>query len=315
MSRYILKRLLSAIPVLLLVSIAAFVLIQLVPGDAAAIIAGPDASNDEVEFVRRQLGLDRPWPLRLQDWIFGLAQGDLGYSYILNRPVTEAILERLPVTLSLAGLSIIFATVLGVALGVLAAVFHRSWIDALAMTVALFGVSVPNFWFGLIAILIFAVGLGWFPPGGYVSPTESFTGWLSAMALPALTLGTASMGQISRFSRSVMLEQLGQDYVRTARAKGLPRRATLWRHVLRNALIPVVTIMGLMFANAMAGTIVIENVFTLPGVGRLIFDAISNRDLEVVKNVVLMLAGLVVIVNFIVDLLYAVIDPRIRVGG
>lgn len=148
MARYILKRLLSAVPVLLLVSIAAFVLIQLVPGDAAAIIAGADASNDEVEFVRQQLGLDQPWPQRLKDWLFGLAQGDLGYSYILNRPVTEAIIERLPVTLSLAGLSIVFATVFGVALGVLAAVFHRSWIDAGAMTIALLGVSVPNFWFG-----------------------------------------------------------------------------------------------------------------------------------------------------------------------
>ncbi|AKO99612.1 Dipeptide transport system permease protein DppB, permease component (plasmid) [Marinovum algicola DG 898] len=312
MSRYILKRLLSAIPVLLLVSIAAFVLIQLVPGDAAAIIAGPDASNDEVEFVRRQLGLDRPWPLRLQDWIFGLAQGDLGYSYILNRPVTEAILERLPVTLSLAGLSIIFATVLGVALGVLAAVFHRSWIDALAMTVALFGVSVPNFWFGLIAILIFAVGLGWFPPGGYVSPTESFTGWLSAMALPALTLGTASMGQISRFSRSVMLEQLGQDYVRTARAKGLGQGNVIGRHALKNAMIPILTVIGISFSLTMAGAIIAESVFSLNGLGRLMLHGIQRRDYPVLQGGMLVIAFSFVIINLLVDILYSWLDPRVR---
>lgn len=312
MHRYILKRLLSAIPVLLLVSIAAFVLIQLVPGDAAAIIAGADASNDEVEFVRQQLGLDRPWPLRLQDWLVGLTHGDLGYSYILNRPVTEAIIERLPVTLSLAGLSIIFATVMGVALGVLAAVFHRSWIDAIAMTVALFGVSVPNFWFGLVAILIFAVGLGWFPPGGYVSPTESFTGWLQAMALPALTLGTASMGQISRFSRSVMLEQLGQDYVRTARAKGLSQNNVIGRHALKNAMIPILTVIGISFSLTMAGAIIVESVFSLNGLGRLMLHGIQRRDYPVLQGGMLFVAFSFVLINLLVDILYSWLDPRVR---
>ena len=309
MHRYILKRLLSAIPVLLLVSIAAFVLIQLVPGDAAAIIAGADASNDEVEFVRQQLGLDRPWPLRLQDWLVGLTHGDLGYSYILNRPVTEAIIERLPVTLSLAGLSIIFATVMGVALGVLAAVFHRSWIDAIAMTVALFGVSVPNFWFGLVAILIFAVGLGWFPPGGYVSPTESFTGWLQAMALPALTLGTASMGQISR---SVMLEQLGQDYVRTARAKGLSQNNVIGRHALKNAMIPILTVIGISFSLTMAGAIIVESVFSLNGLGRLMLHGIQRRDYPVLQGGMLFVAFSFVLINLLVDILYSWLDPRVR---
>lgn len=312
MARYILKRLLSAVPVLLLVSIAAFVLIQLVPGDAAAIIAGADASNDEVEFVRQQLGLDQPWPQRLKDWLFGLAQGDLGYSYILNRPVTEAIIERLPVTLSLAGLSIVFATVFGVALGVLAAVFHRSWIDAGAMTIALLGVSVPNFWFGLIAILIFAVGLGWFPPGGYVSPAESFTGWLQSMALPALTLGTASMGQISRFSRSVMLEQLSQDYIRTARAKGLGQERVIGRHALKNAMIPVLTVIGISFSLTMAGAIIVESVFSLNGLGRLMLHGIQRRDYPVLQGGMLFIAFSFVILNLLVDILYSWLDPRVR---
>ena len=312
MHRYILKRLLSAIPVLFLVSIAAFVIIQLVPGDAASIIAGADATNDEIAFVRTQLGLDQPWPARLFDWLVGLAHGDLGYSYILNRPVSDAIIERLPVTLSLAGLSIVFATIMGIALGVLAAVFHRSWIDAVSMTVALFGVSVPNFWFGLVAILVFAVGLGWFPPGGYVSPAESFTGWLSSMALPALTLGTASMGQISRFSRSVMLEQLGQDYVRTAQAKGLGQANVIGKHALKNAMIPILTVIGISFSLTMAGAIIVETVFSLNGVGRLMLHGIQRRDYPVLQGGLLIIAFSFVIINLLVDILYSWLDPRVR---
>lgn len=312
MSRYIIKRLISAFPVLLLVSITAFIIMQLVPGDAAAIIAGQDATIDEIEFIRSQLGLDQPWPTRLWEWMSGLAGGDLGYSYILNRPVTDAIIERLPVTLSLAGLSIAFATVMGVSLGILAAVFHRSWIDAAAMTVALCGVSVPNFWFGLVGILIFSVGLGWFPPGGFVSPAESLSGWFLSMVLPALTLGTATMGQISRFTRSVMLEQLGQDYVRTAQAKGLAERQVIGKHALKNAMIPIITVIGITFSLTMAGAIVVESVFSLNGLGRLMLHGIMRRDYPVLQGGLVVIAFSFVFINLLVDILYSWLDPRVR---
>lgn len=312
MIRYLIRRILSAIPVLLLVSILAFVLIQLVPGDGASVIAGQDATVEEIQFVREQMGLDKPWPTRLLAWITGLAQGDLGYSYILRQTVTEAIIERLPVTASLAVLSILFATTLGVAVGVLAAMFHRTWIDSAAMSVSLVGVSVPNFWFGLVAILIFSVTLNWLPPGGFVSPTESIVGWLRSMALPTITLGTATMGLISRFTRSVMLEQLGLDYVRTAKAKGLLQSEVISRHALRNALIPIVTVVGTTFSLTMAGAIVIESVFALNGIGRLMLHAITRRDYVVLQGGLVFIAFSFVFINLLVDLLYSWLDPRVR---
>lgn len=312
MIRYILKRLISAIPVLLIVSIMSFVIIQLVPGDGASVIAGQDATVDEVEFVREQLGLNQAWPTRLVEWVTGLAHGDLGYSYILKRPVADAIIERLPVTLSLAFLSIIFASVFGILFGTLAAVFHRTWIDASVMSLSLVGVSVPNFWFGLIAILVFSVGLGWFPPGGFVSPTESITGWLQSMALPAITLGTGTMGLIARFTRSVMLEQLGQDYVRTAEAKGLLELEVIGKHALKNAMIPILTVIGITFSLTMAGAIVIESVFSLNGIGRLMLHAITRRDYPVLQGGLVVIAFSFVFINLLVDILYSWLDPRVR---
>ncbi|OSP54011.1 ABC transporter permease [Pseudoruegeria sp. SK021] len=309
---YILKRLLSAIPVLLIVSVIAFVIIQLVPGDGASVIAGQDASIEEIEFVRNQMGLNEPWPLRLGGWMTGLLHGDLGYSYMLKRPVASAILERLPVTLSLAFLSIAFASVFGVLIGTLAAVFHRTWIDASVMSLSLVGVSVPNFWFGLVAILVFSVGLGWFPSGGFVPPSESITGWLQSMALPAITLGTGTMGLISRFTRSVMLEQLGQDYVRTAEAKGLLARQVIGKHALKNAMIPILTVIGITFSLTMAGAIVIESVFSLNGLGRLMLHAVTRRDYPVLQGGLVVIAFSFVFINLLVDILYSWLDPRVR---
>jgi len=312
MIRYIIRRVLSAIPVLMLVSILAFVIIQLVPGDGASVIAGQDATVEEIQFVREQMGLDQPWPTRLLSWVSGLVQGDLGYSYILRQTVTEAIIERMPVTLSLAVLSIIFATILGVAIGVLAAMFHRTWIDSAAMSLSLVGVSVPNFWFGLVAILVFSVTLNWLPPGGFVPPTESIAGWLRSMALPTITLGTATMGLISRFTRSVMLEQLDLDYVRTAKAKGLLQREVIGRHAFRNALLPIVTVVGTTFSLTMAGAIVIESVFALNGIGRLMLHAITRRDYVVLQGGLVFIAFSFVFINLLVDLLYSWLDPRVR---
>lgn len=312
MIRYIIKRILSAIPVLLVVSVIAFLIILLVPGDGASVIAGQDASVEEVEFVREQLGLNAPWPIRLGEWVTGLAHGDLGYSYILKRPVSEAIIERLPVTLSLAFLSIVFASFFGILIGTLAAVFHRTWVDGLVMSISLIGVSVPNFWFGLIAILVFSVGLGWFPPGGYVPLSDSFFGWLHAMTLPAITLGTATMGLISRFTRSVMLEQLGQDYVRTAHAKGMYRSEVIGKHALKNAMIPILTVIGITFSLTMAGAIVIEAIFSLNGLGRLMLHAITRRDYPVLQGGLVVIAFSFVFINLLVDILYSWLDPRVR---
>jgi len=310
--RYIVKRLLSAIPVLLMVSILAFIVMQFVPGDSASVLAGQDATPEEVDFVREQLGLDQPWPIRLQSWLLGLPRGDLGYSYTLKRPVSDAIWERLPVTFSLAGLSILFASVFGILLGIVSAIYHRTWIDTAAMAGSLVGVAVPNFWFGLVAILIFSVNLKWLPASGYVSPADSISGWLASMALPAITLGTSSMGLISRFTRSVMLEQLGQDYVRTASAKGLPLFKVVGKHALKNAMIPIVTVIGVIFSLTMAGAIIVESVFSLNGIGRLMLNAIMQRDYQLLQGGLVFVAFSFVFYNLLVDITYAVLDPRVR---
>lgn len=312
MSRYILKRLLSAVPVLLLVAIMAFLAMLLVPGDSASVIAGQDATPEEISFVRDRLGLNLPWYERLINWLVGLLRGDLGYSLVLKQSVGHALLERLPVTLSLAVLSILFASVVGIVIGIFAAINHRRWVDTGAMAISLLGVSVPNFWFGLIAILVFSVGLGWFPPGGFVSPTESVVGWLRSMALPTLTLGTATSGLIARFTRSVMLEQLNQDYVRTANAKGLRQFQVIGHHALKNAMIPILTIIGTTFSLTMAGSIIIESVFSLNGIGRLMLTAITKRDYVVLQGGLVAIAFSFVAINLLVDVIYAWIDPRVR---
>ena len=313
MGRFIARRLLASIPVLFLVSLITFGLLWLVPGDSASVFLDASATAEALDRVRRELGLDRPFLLRMGEWYVRLLQGDLGTSLLLNRSVTSAIFERLPVTLSLTFLAFIFAVLIGVAAGVMAAVHHGKAADQGMMTLALLGLSIPEFWLGLVLIWLVAVLLPIFPAGDYVAFAQNPWQWARHIALPTFTLACVQMGFVARMTRSSMLEVLGQDFVRTARAKGLSKRATVWGHVLRNAMIPVITVMGLQFANLLTGTVVIENVFSLPGLGRLVFQAIANRVLIVVRNVVMLLAAAVIVINFIVDVLYVVIDPRLKV--
>lgn len=314
MLRFVLGRFLSAIPILLVVSLVTFVIIWLVPGDVASEIAGPDATPAELEQIRADLGLDRPLLERALVWYGRLLHGDLGQSYLLNRSVVDAVLERLPVTLSLACIALVVTVVVGMLLGVLAAVRHGTWLDQGAMTAALLGLSLPDFWFGLVLIFLFGVALGWLPTGGFVPITEDFVGWVRSMTLPALTLAFTQMGVVARMTRSSMLEVLRQDYIRTARAKGLRARVVIGKHALLNALIPVITVVGVISGVLLGGTVVIESVYSLPGVGRLIIGAIQRRDYPIIQGGLLMTAGVFVFVNIVVDLLYGVIDPRIRHG-
>jgi len=312
MSVFLARRLLSFLLTVWGASVVVFLTLEVLPGDPALTMLGIDASESAVAALRQDLGLDRPAPERYVDWIAGLLRGELGNSYTYKVPVTELIGQRLNVTLPLAIGAMLLATVVAVALGIFAAANHNRVGDYGVMAFSQMGLAIPNFWFGILLIVLFSLVWNVFSAGGFPGWDEGFWVSLKALVLPVCTLALGLAAILVRITRSAVLEVMREDFIRTARAKGLTRRATLWRHVLRNALIPVVTIMGLLFADVMAGTIVIENVFSLPGVGKLIFGAITNRDLVVVKDVVLLLAALVVTVNFVVDLLYAVIDPRIR---
>ncbi|MBL8691823.1 MAG: ABC transporter permease [Rhodospirillaceae bacterium] len=312
MLRYLVYRLLSAIPVLVVVSLVTFLIIFLVPGDPASEIAGPGASGDEIRRIREGLGLDRPFLEQMIAYYTRLAHGDLGQSILLNRGVAEAMVERAPVTLSLTAAGLFMAIFVGMTLGVAAAVRQNTVVDQTAMTIALLGLSVPDFWLGLVMIYLFAVSLGWLPTGGFVPIDQSFTGWLRSMAMPALALGLTQTGLIARITRATMLEVLRQDYVRTARAKGMPEWVVVGKHALTNTLIPVVTVIGLIVGILLGGSLVIEQVFSLPGVGRLIIGAILRRDFPVIQGGLLLTASIFVMVNICVDIAYAYLDPRVR---
>ncbi|MCW5730131.1 MAG: ABC transporter permease [Alphaproteobacteria bacterium] len=312
MSVFLFKRFLTFVATLLGASIVVFLALEILPGDPAQVMSGTDAPPEVVENLRRKLGLDRPPLERYFAWVGGLLQGDLGISYAYSTPVGELIAERMKVTLPLALIAMALTTVAALALGLFAAQRHGRLGDVGIMGVSQLGIAIPNFWFGILLILLFAVKLQWVAAGGFPGWEEGVWPAIRALLLPAIALATVQAAILARITRSAVLEVLREDFVRTARAKGLSRRRALWTHVLRNALIPVITIMGLQFSNLLAGTIVVENVFYLPGLGRLIFQAISNRDLIVVKDAVLLLAAMVVAVNFVVDLLYAVIDPRLK---
>jgi len=309
---FIVQRTLTAIPVLFLVSLITFGLIQLVPGDPAVVIAGQDATAAELARVREMLQLDAPWYLRLVSWYGRLLHGDLGQSFTLGRSVSDAILERAPVTFSLAVLALILTLLFGLVAGVFAALFQNSWIDSALMGFALVGVSLPNFWLGIMLIFVFAVELGWLPSGGYVGPTESVTGWLRSLILPAISLTLLQMGLLARVTRSAMIEVLRQDYVRTARAKGLPGWKVVGKHAFRNVLIPVITVIGIIFSLLLAGAVVIETVYSLPGVGRLVVSGIARRDYPVIQGSLLVIATACVLLNIVVDIAYAYVDPRVR---
>jgi peptide/nickel transport system permease protein len=313
---FLLKRVATLIATLLAASLLVFGVLEALPGNAAQLLMGPDASPEAVAALAEKLGLnDSAWA-RYGAWMGGLLRGDMGLSHAYSTPVAELIAERLVLTVPLAVIAMALTTVIAISAGVYAAARHKQPGDIGMMGLSQLGIAVPNFWFAILLILLFAVQLQWLPAGGFPGWREEDGGgiWaaLQALLLPAVALAVVQAAILARITRSAMLEVLREDFVRSARAKGLSRRGALWGHALRNAMIPVLTVMGLQFANLLAGTIVVENVFYLPGLGRLIFQSIANRDLIVVRNAVLLLAAMVIVVNFVVDVLYAWIDPRIK---
>ncbi len=312
MLAYTIRRVLLAVPVMLMVATAVFLLLRLTPGDPAGIILGPDATEERRRELRRELGLEDPLPVQYVRWLGKVARGDLGRSLFLNKPVTAALLERAQPTLLLTIMALTVAIAIGLPTGVIAARQRGSWLDLGSMAVAMTGIAMPTFWLGLNLIFIFAVLLRWLPVAGYqplsAGPWES----LRYMILPAITLGVAQGALLARMTRSMMLEVLNQDYVRTARAKGLAERTVVVRHALRNAFIPLLTVIGLSFAALMSGAVVTEQIFNIPGVGRLLIQAIGRRDFPLVQGAVLVIAAIYVLINLLVDLLYAVVDPRIH---
>lgn len=312
MSFFIAKRFATFVATLLVASVVIFAVMEILPGNAAQVMLGASATPEAVEALARQLGLDQPPLQRYLHWLGGLATGNLGVSYAYDTPIAELIVERLAVSLPLAVMAMLLTTVLALVLGVYAAARHGRPGDVGVMVFSQLGLAVPNFWFAILLILLFAVKLQWFSAGGFPGWEDGVGPALKALVLPAVALAVVQAAILARVTRSAVLDVLREDFVRTARAKGLSRRATLWKHVLRNAMIPVITVMGLQFGNLLAGTIVVENVFVLPGLGRLVFQAISNRDVVVVRDVIMLLAAAVVLINFVVDVLYAVIDPRLK---
>ena len=312
MGLFFLKRFATLIATLAGASVVVFLVLDILPGNAAQILMGPDASPEAVAALASKLGLDQPAWQRYGLWISGLLRGDMGLSYAYSTPVSELVLERLALTVPLALMAMALTTVLALAAGVYAAAHHNKVGDVGVMGLAQLGIAIPNFWFAILLILLFSVHLQWFSAGGFDGWSEGLGQGLKSLLLPAIALAVVQAAILARITRSAVLEVLREDFVRTACAKGLSQRAALWRHVLRNAMVPVITVMGMQFAELLAGTIVVENVFFLPGLGRLIFQSIANRDLIVVRNCVMLLAAMVVVVNFVVDLLYAVIDPRIQ---
>ena len=314
MWRFVGQRVLLFLPVLLLVSVLTFGIIWLVPGDAASAFLEPGATQEQLDRVRQTLGLDRPFYEQVVFWYGRVLRGDLGQSILLHRSVASAIAERLPMTLALAAIALVLATLFGVAGGIVAALWRDRWVDQLLMSAAIFGLSVPEFWLGLLLIIIFGVHLRWLPTGGFVSIEDSFGGWLRSMLLPSLTLAAGAVGFVARMTRSAMLETLNQDYIRTADAKGLPRSYIILRHGLPNALVPILTVVGIVAGGLLGGAVVIEQVFSLPGLGRLIVEAIKGRDFPLVQGGLLLIATIYLVINLVVDLLYAWVDPRVRLG-
>ena len=312
MSTYLAGRIVSLILSLLVASVIIFCVLEILPGDPAQFILGMNARPDTLAALRAQLGLDAPPVLRYFGWILGMLHGDFGISYTYRVPVTELVLQRLGVSLPLAVISLALTILIAFPAGILAAAKRNSRTDVAVMGATQFGVAVPNFWFAIILVYIFAVILHWVSAGGFPGWDKGFWTGLRALILPSIALALPQASILARVMRSALLDTLEEDYIRTARARGLSRSATLWRHAVRNALIPVLTIVGLQFAFLLAGGIIIENVFFLPGLGRLIFQGITQRDLIVVKSVVMLLVFAVILVNFLVDMSYLLVDPRLR---
>lgn len=315
MSLFLIKRFATFLATLAAASIVVFAVQGVLPGNAAQVMLGESATPEAVAALSQKLGLDQPPVVRYGRWVGGLLRGELGTSVAYDTPVAQLIAERLAVSAPLALMAMALTTVIALALGIYAASRHNGIGDVGVMAASQIGIAIPNFWFAILLILVFAVKLQWFSAGGFPGWEEGAWPAFKALILPAVALAVVQAAILSRITRSAVLDVLREDFVRTARAKGLSQRQVLWRHVLRNAFVPVLTVMGLQFANLLTGTIVVENVFSLPGLGRLIFQAISNRDILVVQNVVMLLAASVIVINFVVDVLYVVIDPRLKVHG
>jgi peptide/nickel transport system permease protein len=314
MFAYLVRRVAIIIPTLIFVSILIFGLQQLLPGDPAVVLAGEERDPNVVAHLREKLHLDEPFPIRYLYWMNGVLHGDLGESMRLQKPVLALILEKLPVTIELACLAIVIALAIGIPAGIVSAVKRGTAWDYGANVIALWGLSTPNFWLGIMLILLFSVTLGWLPASGFVSPFEDWRANLASLIMPAFVLGNAIAAVLMRHTRSAMLQVLSSDYVRTARAKGLPESGVVLKHALRNALIPVITLGALELGTLLSGAVLTEQVFTIPGFGKLIVDAVFNRDYAVVQGVVLFTATAYILLNLIADILYVVVNPNIRVG-
>ncbi len=313
MLRFVLGRLVSLIISLLVASVVIFLFVEVVPGDPAAYMLGLNAQEDTLEALREQLGLSGTLWERYSSWVLGMLQGDFGTSYTYRTPVAEMIADRMWISLPLAVYALALSTLIAFPAGIWAASKRGSAVDTGIMGLTQLGVAIPNFWFAMLMVLIFAINLRWFSAGGFAGWEAGFWPAMKSLTLPAIALALPQASILARVMRSSLLDTLGEDYIRTARAKGLTRAQALWRHALRNALIPVLTIIGLQFSFLIAGGIIIENVFYLPGLGRMIFQSIAARDLIVVESVVMLLVFAVIVVNFVVDIAYAVVDPRLRV--
>jgi peptide/nickel transport system permease protein len=312
---YIIRRLLLLIPVLLIVGVIVFSLVHLTPGDPTSALLGRDATIEQKEALREQLHLNDPIHIQFVEWVSGIVRLDFGDSIFIGKPVTEALLDRAQPTGLLTLYALIFAVVIAIPSGVIAAVRPNSLIDRLLMVMSISGAAIPSFFFGILLILFFAVRLGWLPSGGYEDLGDGFGQHMRYMILPSLALGFSSAGLLARLVRSTMLDTLNQDYVRTAYAKGLRERHVVLRHALRNAMIPAMTVVGIMLANMLGGAVVIETVFNIPGMGRLVVQSVTRRDFPIVQAAVLVVATIEVVVMLLIDILYVFIDPRIRYGS
>jgi peptide/nickel transport system permease protein len=310
----ILRRLAGAVPVLVLVSLITFVMIHLIPGDPAAAMGGPSATPQMLAQIRSDLRLDENFFVQMAHWYGGLFRGDLGRSLFLGDGVAHATFARLPVSLALAAYALVITLALGLGCGIVAALRQNTWVDQATMVFAMLGISLPNFFVALLMIIVFAVYLGWLPTGGYIALGDDPVGWLRTSTMPAISLALLQVGLLARITRSTMLEVLRQDYVRTARAKGLPKRLVVIKHALSNALIPITTVIGIIISLLISASVVTETIFSIPGIGQLLTQAVLNRDYPMVQGGLLIVTVMLVLVNICVDVAYALLDPRVRYG-
>lgn len=315
MASYIIRRILQWIPMLLLSSVVMFVIVRAMPGDAADVLAGPDATPDVVDAIRAEYGLDRSWPVQYLAWITHFVRGDFGVSYIYHTENAALIFSRLPCSLLIAASALLVAVLIGLPAGLYAGMRNGRLGDFVVSAATAAAIATPDFWFGIVAILVFSVALNWLPPGGFVSGFDDPVQFILCLIMPSFTLALHGAAILARFTRSAVVETLGEDYVRTARAKGISPFQLLHRHILRNSLVPIVTMMGILLGRMLGGAVVIESVFAWPGIGRLLVQSIANRDYGVVQAILVLLVFAFLVLNLIIDLIYGILDPRIRVTG